>query len=170
MTVFTDGQRDCEGLHSEANGSRSREVIKLAGGQGVVAPGTVLAMIASNGQASSSAAKSGGNTGNGTVGTLSATSLAALGVYAVRMTSATAFTVTDPLGVVIGAGVAGTPFAAGQVVFTITAGATPFIAGDGFDVTVTAVPLSYVASSNAGSNGSQTAIAINLYGANTAAI
>lgn len=168
MTTFNEGQHDGEGLLSEANGTRSRGVVRLAGGLGKVAPSTVLAQIASNGQGSSSAVKAGSaNTGNGTLGTLSALAAAMLGVYTVRFTTASAYTVTDPRGRVVGAGANGTPFTGGQILFTTTAGGTPFIAGDGFDVTVTAVPLSFVPSTDTGTNGSQTAVAVNLYGADT---
>lgn len=78
-----------------------------------------------------------GNTGNGTIGTLSVTSKAKVGVHIAAMTAATAFTVKDPDGLVMGTGVAGTAFSAGGVTFTITAGATPMVAGDSFAITVT---------------------------------
>lgn len=148
---------------ADGAGAYAREAVSIAGGLGIVLPGTVLAQITSNGGVISSAVKAGGaNTGNGTNGTLSVLATAMLGVYQIRMTSATAFTVTDPRGRTVGSGTAGTPFAGGQIVFTITAGGTPFAAGDGFDVTVSAVPLSYVPSTDTGANGSQTAIAVNL--------
>jgi hypothetical protein len=86
----------------------------------------------------SSAAKSGGNTGTGTL-TLDATTPrlinAQSGVYTVRMTAATTFRVTDPKGNVLGDGVAAVAFA-DQLKFTIAAGGTAFVAGDGFDVTI----------------------------------
>jgi hypothetical protein len=85
------------------------------------------------------AAKSGGNTGTGTIA-MDATNpvLASVkpGIYLVRMTSATAFTVTGPDGLTVGSGTTGTAFAT-QVKFTVTAGGTAFIAGDGFDLSVT---------------------------------
>lgn len=151
-------------------GAHSREVLDIAGGQGLILPGTVLGLVAANGGGISSAVKAAGpNTGNGTNGSLSVVARTAmLGIYRVRMTSATAFTVTDPLGRTVGSGTAGTPFAGGQIVFTITAGGTPFVAGDGFDMTVTAVPLTYVPSPDTGANGSQVAVALNLYEADTA--
>jgi len=170
MTVLTELRYAAEFVLSEANRQRSRDNILVAGGLGVVAAGTVLGLIASNGGAASSAVKaSGANTGNGTLGTLSVLARTAmLGIYTVRFTSATAYTVTNPRGVVVGSGVNATPFPGGQILFTTTAGGTPFIAGDGFDVTVTAVPLTHVPSPDTGSNGSQTAVAINLYPAETA--
>lgn len=82
-----------------------------------------------------------GNTGTGTIGTLSIAAGLQNGGYSVVFSTATAFTVYDPYGRIVGTGVAGTPFAGGQVVFTITAGGTAFARGDGFTVTVTAKTL-----------------------------
>lgn len=79
-----------------------------------------------------------GNTGNGTMGTLAIASGLQNGAYSVVFNTATGYTVYSPTGSLVGTGVTGTPFAGGQVVFTITAGATPFARGDGFTVTVTA--------------------------------
>lgn len=79
----------------------------------------------------------GTNTGNGTIGTLSVASPAKVGVHTVTFTAATAFTVKDPNGLVMGTGATGTAFSAGGVTFTITAGGTAFVAGDTFNITVT---------------------------------
>ena len=81
-----------------------------------------------------SSAPKAGNTGNGTMGAVTVTS-AAVGAYTVSFTSSTAFSVTGPGGAV-GTGTVGTPFSTGGLSFTITAGATPFAAGDGFSITV----------------------------------
>ena len=90
-------------------------------------------------QTVASAAKAGGNTGNGTLGTLSANALAKNGAYTVTFLTATTFNVYDPLGKLLGSGATGTAFSTGgQITFTITAGGTAFVAGDGFVVTVTA--------------------------------
>jgi hypothetical protein len=77
-----------------------------------------------------------GNVGNGTIGSLSFTYAAQIGDYTVAMTSATAFTVTDPRGVQIGTGTAGTGFNTGGIAFTITSGGTAFAGGDSFVVSV----------------------------------
>ncbi len=45
MTKFTEGRHPGEGLFSEANGHRSREVITIVAGSGVVGPGTVVGQI-----------------------------------------------------------------------------------------------------------------------------
>ena len=78
-----------------------------------------------------------GNTGNGTLGTLSALTGAQPGAYNVAFVAATKFELYDPSGKFLGVGTTGTAFSS-QVQFTITAGATAFVAGDGFTVTVTA--------------------------------
>ncbi len=78
----------------------------------------------------------GGNTGNGTIGTLSSTSAAQAGVYKATMTAATAFAVTAPDGTQLKAGATGAAYTAGGVTFTITVGVTPMIAGDAFNITV----------------------------------
>lgn len=78
-----------------------------------------------------------GNAGNGTIGAVALNAVAA-GTYTVTLTSATAFTVTASGGAVIGSGTVGDEFSAGGFTFTITAGATPFIADDTFTITVAA--------------------------------
>jgi len=78
-----------------------------------------------------------GNTGNGTLGTLSALAAAQPGAYNAVFVAATKFEVYDPLGKFIAVGTTGVAFSS-QVQFTITAGGTAFVAGDGFSVTVTA--------------------------------
>jgi hypothetical protein len=90
------------------------------------------------------AAKTGGNTGNGTL-TLDATtpvlSGAEPGVYQVRLITAAAnggtFRVTAPNGVVLGDVAVGATFS-NRVKFATADGSTDFIVGDGFDITVAA--------------------------------
>lgn len=82
-----------------------------------------------------------GSTGNGTIAMDSVypvSSGALLGIYKAKFTSATAFTVTDPNNVTIGAGtlVSGMATFANQVGFKITAGSTAFVNNDEFDITV----------------------------------
>lgn len=81
-------------------------------------------------------AATGGNTGDGTIGTVSTVATAQTGVYTATMTAATTFAVTAPDGTQLKAGATGAAYAAGGVTFTITVGATPMIAGDSFTVTV----------------------------------
>ena len=105
-------------------------------------PAGVVGQFEAQHDATIAGAATAGNTGNGTIGTLSVLPLAKNGAYKVTFSAATAFTVTDPFGNIIGAGVTGTAFSVGnQVQFTITAGGTAFVAGDSFTVTVTAKTL-----------------------------
>lgn len=94
-----------------------------------------------------SAAKSGGNTGNGTLtmdGTTPVLAGAKAGVYTVRCIAAATnngtFRVTDPDGFVLGDIVmaAGAGAFENDIKFALADGSTDFIVGDGFDVTVTA--------------------------------
>lgn len=86
-------------------------------------------------------AATGGNTGNGTIGTVSVDNTAKSGTYKITMTSATAFSVTDPDGVLLKAGATGTAYTAEGVTFTITVGGTPMVAGDSFTVSQNTFPL-----------------------------
>jgi phage tail sheath gpL-like len=90
----------------------------------------------------SSAAKSGGNTGDGAL-TLAGTPRlpgAKQGVYQIRLTTVASgggtFTVTDPLGNTDGTYVVGASAFATDIAFTIADGTPDFALGDGFDVTV----------------------------------
>jgi len=140
----------------------SRDAVTLKAGNTTVI-GTVLAVILLG--AASAAAKTGGNTGNGTVAMDATTPVLAgakVGVYTVRFTAATAFTVEDPSGDVIGSGVTGTAFA-DDIKFTITAGGTAFVAGDGFDITVAAAAIEkYVPINFSANDSSQIAAAISV--------
>jgi hypothetical protein len=122
-------------LISEEEQHRSRDngVISNAGTTDLpLDAGLVLAHAAG---AVTALAKPSGNTGNGTVGSLSAGIGAQVGVYQVRFTGATSFNVYDPNNARLGTGATGTPFA-DEVNFTITAGGTAFAAGDAFAVIV----------------------------------
>jgi hypothetical protein len=145
----------------------SRQQITLEKGQKLAA-GTVLGRITA--QASSSATKSGGNTGTGTLTMDSTTPVLAFaksGVYTVRATTAagaaTVFTVTDPLGTIVGtvtsALTPGVTFA-NQIKFVVVSTATSFVVGDGFDVTVTNTAGAASILAPAASDGTQTAAGV----------
>ncbi len=96
-------------------------------------------------------------TGNGTMtAPVIAPTVCAAGVYTVTFTSATAFSVTNSASVVVGTGaLAGTAtgdkafFNQAGIAFTITNGATDFVANDYFTITVTAgTKLSFLGSDN----------------------
>lgn len=108
--------------------------ITLAASQGALPAGSLLGQA----KAATAAVKaSGANTGNGTISAVTTQTGAKKGLYAVRFTAPTAFTVEDADGDVIGTGATGAAFN-DDIGFTITAGGTPFAAGDGFDITVAA--------------------------------
>lgn len=71
-------------------------------------------------------------TGNATAGTASAVAnqFLQLGTYTVNMLTATTFVVLDPSGDAIGTGATTVAFKANGLTFTVTAGATPAVAGD----------------------------------------
>jgi hypothetical protein len=143
-----------EHIVSEEPRERSRETILLAATAVDLPAGTVLGR--SRGTQTVASAARAGNTGNGTIGTLSAPTSTAPGRYGVTMTSATAFVVEDASGEEIGTGVAGTPFNKGGIVFTLTAGGTPLVANDGFDITVVyAANGAYVPINPSATDGSQ---------------
>lgn len=120
--------------------------------------GTVMGQITVG--AATAAAKAGGNTGNGTISAVTRAPGAKTGVYTVRFTAATKFTVEDPDGFVLSVdGATGTAFA-DDLGFTITAGGTAFVAGDGFDITVAAGSGKYTIATAAATDGSATPVAI----------
>jgi hypothetical protein len=135
---------------SLANGHQSIDQGTLTGGTKVLA-GTVLGTVTS--AVTASAAALGANTGNGTFGAITAQASPAtmIGVYSILFTAATAFTVTAPDGTTA-TGTTGVAFSALGVGFTITAGGTPFVAGDTFTVTATATPGNPSVTSAAGTN------------------
>lgn len=136
-----------------------RKVTILAGASHL--RGELLGAIADG--TATSAAKGGGNTGTGTVSAVTLVKGTKLGVYTVRFTAATVFTVEDPDGFVLATnGATGVAFA-DDLGFTITAGGTAFVAGDGFDITVAAGSGKYVLSLAAAADGSQVPDAILLH-------
>lgn len=141
---------------SELPGYQSRQQKKLTGGTKVLA-GTILGAILS--ALSATAVAIGTNTGNGTFGSITAQAAPATipGTYALVMTGATTFLVTAPDGATA-TGTAGVAFSALGIGFTLTAGGTAFVAGDGFTFTVTATVgnPTLTSAANAGNAGNGT--------------
>lgn len=127
--------------------------------------GTVMGQITVG--TATSAAKSGGNTGTGTLVLDSTTPVlanATAGVYTVRNIEAVVnggkFQVIDPKGVDLGtviipAGAGGSVTFSDRIKFVITDGGTDFIVGDGFDITVAAGSGKYIPSVITAVDGSQ---------------
>jgi len=99
-------------------------------------------------------------TGNGTIGKLSVGSAAETGVYTLKATAADKFALTDPTGDAAGIVTVGQPFTGNQLNLTITAGATAFVAGDAFTVTVSPASNEYTLSVRTAVDGTQNPTAI----------
>lgn len=84
-------------------------------------------------------ATAGTNTGNGAIGTVTATGKAQRGTYTIRIikaaTNAGDFTVSDPTGAVTGYGTVAVAYS-NQIAFTLADGATDFVVGDSWTVEV----------------------------------
>jgi hypothetical protein len=108
----------------------------------------------------------GANTGTGTVGSYVFEAGREFGPFTVVFTSATAFTVTDPEGFSLGNGTVGTAFVgtpaggSAEIGFTITAGGTAFVAGDGFLINQVQAQGTYILCVKTASDGSQNPVAI----------
>lgn len=149
-------------LISEANGNRSRDNGILLSGQNLLA-GAVVGKTATAGTIASAAAA--GNTGNGTMGSLSVGGGAKVGDYRVIIiepaANAGVFEVIDPDGVLVGRGNVASAFA-GDVNFTLADGATDFISGDLFTLTVSQLTTKYKVLAPAATDGTQRAAGILL--------
>jgi hypothetical protein len=136
-TTFTEGNHAGEHLVSEGEGTISRDVVTIASGYTLVA-GTVLGKI--RGTASSAAL--GSNTGNGTMGAVTLGAGAMEGDYTLTIiepgTDVGKFMVEDPLGREVGHGTVASAYTGGGLAFTLADGATDFVAGDSFKITVAA--------------------------------
>ena len=84
-------------------------------------------------------ATAGTNTGDGAIGTVTATGKAQRGTYTIRINQAASnagdFTVADPSGAVIGFGTVAVAFS-NQIAFTLADGSADFVVGDSFTVEV----------------------------------
>lgn len=163
QSPITEVRHDGGFVVSKANGHRSFDQAVLSGAAKLIA-GTVLGRQTTG--ATASAAAIGANTGTGTFGAITLVSVPTqIGAYALAFTDATHFTVTAPNGATA-TGVAGTAFAALGIGFTITAGGTAFVAGDGFTITTTQAvgQPTAVAVANGGNTGNGTSSAVTTTG------
>lgn len=146
-----------EFILSEGSGTISRDTITIAESQ-VLQAGHPLGRVAAAALVTFAAVA--GNTGNGVLTLASPAFGAAVqpGVYRVvciePATNAGSFQVEAPDGVVIGIARVGVAFD-GPVKFTIADGATDFIAGDAFAITVAGVTFEHKALNPAAVDGSQ---------------
>lgn len=138
---------------------RETQEITVASGENLTA-GAVIGRITVGTAAAAAAA---GNTGNGTMGAVTTGADAKPGVYKVVIVEPGAnvgtFIVEDPDGVIVGRGTVAVAFA-GPVNFTLADGATDFVAGDTFNITVAAGSGQWRRSVAAATDGSQRPLAI----------
>lgn len=139
MTTLTATPRPGEYLMFESDHERSHDQVTVAISQTLVA-GQVIGKVTVGTPTVTASAVSG--TGNGTL-TLAGTPYVANcqpGIYKVvfiePITNLGTFAVFDPFGVLVEKGFVGTAFS-NQIAFTIADGATDFLAGDNFTITVT---------------------------------
>jgi len=118
-------------------------------------PGTVLGKTLVSGSAAAVAGA--GNTGNGTMGSITVSAHAKIGQYVLRITVASsnagAFELLNSNGAVIGTGNVASAYVGNGLAFTLADGSTDFIVGDTFTITVTGTE-KYKILENTASDGS----------------
>ena len=149
---------------SEASNQRSRENITVTQTGTALASGTLLTQVDAG---AGTFAMNAGATGNPTAGTIVIGAAAIPGAYVIEFTAATKFTVEDPTGKTIGTGTLGAAFNKAGVGVTLTAGATPAVAGDTATITVAAGSGKYIAYTAAGAAGPADAVLYNWLPAKT---
>lgn len=149
-------------LVSEDQKTRSRDQATILSGQNLLA-GAVLGAVL--GAATVTPAATAGNTGTGSIGTVTADANAMPGDYKVVIiepgSNAGIFEVFKPNGLLDGTGTVAVAYN-GSINFTL-ADATDFISGDSITVTVARAASKYAAYDPTATNGSEVAAAI-LYG------
>lgn len=131
-----EGRHPGEFVMTEANGSRSRESLTISPSQEVEA-NSILCSVADPAQITAGASVGAENAGDATISMAEPAVSAAVrpGRYKGVATGATSVSWEDATGHFIGISTHGSPFAA-EISLTITAGATPNVAGDEFYVDV----------------------------------
>lgn len=165
MATKTETAHAGEFIASEASGRRSRDVGTVLSGTPAIRAGEVLGRVTVDTTDIVAAAFAGNAGGTGAM-TLADPAFAAgvkAGVYRVTCiepaTNAGKFEVVDPDGVAVGIATAGVAFD-GVIKFTIADGATDFVAGEGFTVTVAAGALKWTVCDPDASDGSQVAAGV----------
>ena len=167
MASNAEGKHRAEFVQSLANNNRSIENITIKSGQNVAA-GEVLSKELTGAATSAAAA---GNTGNGTMGSVTVGDQAKVGDYILTIVEPGSnvgdFTLADPNGVQVGTGDVAGAFS-GEISFTLADGGTDFAAGDSFTISVTLTSEVYTALPNDASEEA-VAIALDNYDATSAA-
>ena len=140
MPTLNEGRHPGEFVMTEANGSRSRESLKIAASQTILAGGLLAASAIAADVVATPTADAGNTASSGTIAMEAPAVTAGVkdGRYIGVATAATKVEWSDPDGIKIGTSTHGTPFTKGGISLTITAGGTPNVAGDRFYVDVAA--------------------------------
>lgn len=138
MTTLTETIHPGEFVLSEANGYRSREEGTIDNGADLL-PGTVLGQKTADTIGAAAAAT--GNTGDGTVGSLTGSINIEAGDYTLvcveAATNAGEFEIHTPSGVQLpNNATVGVAYTSDHLNFTIADGSSDFVAGDTFTITV----------------------------------
>lgn len=166
MSLLSEGKYVGDWLKGEQQDPTdySREAITILAGSGadrVLTSGMVLGKI-TKGAATPTA--DAGNTGNGTIGTVTVGASAKAGTYRLvciePATNAGKFSVEDPDGINVGVATVAVAFTGGGLTFTIADGSTDFVSGDGFSIAVAAGSGKWVQIEDAGTDGSEDAAGI----------
>jgi hypothetical protein len=136
-TVLTERRHSGGFIVSEEEQHRSRDQVTLlqqssnfqSSASPILPAGVVLGATLDG--TSGVYAANAGNTGNFTCGTVTIGQGIVEGTYAIEFIAATTFNVLMPHGEILGEGHTGVAFSAGGLGFTLTAGGTPAVAGDG---------------------------------------
>jgi hypothetical protein len=165
MTTFTEGRHAGEFLLSEAPGNLSRDNAVVAVSQ-TIKPGTVLARKAVVADVVATASADAGNTASSGTIAMDATAVTSAVKDGRYIGAATKVEWEDPTGKPIGVSTHGQLFNKGGIRLTITAGGTPNVAGDRFyvDVAANTEDFQFVAFNQDGTDGSEIAAAVALYG------
>lgn len=150
-------------IRQELPNFASRGVGTILSGQ-VLKRGAVLGAVLFGAAVAAAFSLNAANTG--TVGAVTVSDGAKPGVYKVviiePVTNAGKFTVEDPDGVTIGTGNVAAVFNGGGLSFTVSDGATDFISGEGFNITVAAGSGKYKLAPETSTDGSDAGTAILL--------
>lgn len=142
MTIVLTEVRHSGGyLVSEAVAERSRDQVTLlqqtySEAPNVTPAGTILGEVLDG--TSGTYAANAGNTGNFTCSAITLGQGVEEGVYGIEFIAPTVFNVTNPAGELVGEGATGVAFNKGGLEFTLTAGGTAAVAGDGATITIAA--------------------------------
>lgn len=143
----------------------SRDKVTVLAGQ-TLSPGSVVGQVTA-GTVPTTGTADGGNTGNGTMTSVTGGTKVKAGIYTLTCVTAAAnagtFSVEDPDGDSMPAATVGVAYTHDQLNFTLNDGATDFVVGDIFTVTVPAGGLQYRAINFSGVDGSANAAGLSFY-------